>query len=399
MSDDRLPGREAELAEIGEAIGRAAAGTPTAVLIEGEPGGGKTALLRLLEDSPLLPRRRIRVVSLDLAEGGDPVLLAAASLTHHATFARLGGRRRTFAALRKVLPDWIGAIPGWGDLLEAITSTAAALRRRRGEPKKVALPEEMEELHEAARRRAAAVLLDGAEGVGAAEAERLFRLLDTAEVGTRFLVIAACRPAAPGAPAPPIARAIGRLPQSRRARIVLRPLNREAVEHWLEGRLGGSVSPALLDTLMDATGGLPRAIDERIRALQARDALRRVEEGWIEVARATDAPATEEADAAQVDLGPLDDDVRHALAAGALLGDTFAALDVSRVLERDELWVEDRLASATRLGVLHLVDDAHEVDGDITSLYRFTSAAVRAALRRSITPERRAVLQAKGRSA
>lgn len=373
-----LAGRPSEIETIAAAIAAAVAGTPTLALVEGEKGAGRTTLIRHLEDSPLLPRNRIRVVALEANEDGDAVTDAAAALTRVAIYTRFGGRRRTMAAIRKVMPEWISAIPGWGDLLEAITVTAAKLRgRRRPEHEKVT--EDIEALHNAARKHAAAILLDGGEHVTPAVADRLVRLVRTAEQGIRLLVLATWRTPAPGSPPPPLIRAAEMLPASRLVRLALAPLGAEGVAQCLEERLGGSVSPALVDEILDTTGGLPGAVVERIAQLQASDALRRTEAGWTAVApvEPATAPSTGEAP----DLGPLGDDVRLTLSAAARLDELFTAIAVARQLGRDELWVEDRLAAAARLGVLHLVDDAFEVDGDITSCYRFASATLRAALR------------------
>ena len=373
-------GRDAELDAIGAAVMHAAAGTPTLVLIEGEPGGGKTTLLQALETSPLLPRRRIRVATLDLAvtDSEDAVARAAHLLTSHGTLARVGGRRRLAVAIRRIMPDWIGAIPVWGDLLEAITTTAAALRRRRGRAPVEKLPEDIAELHRSARRRAAAVLIDNAHLAGPVGADRLHHLVGAAETGTRLLIIAAYRPSSPGAPPPDIARPTARLPSERRIAIALRPLAREAVAAFLQSQLTGTVSSVLLDDVMEASGGLPAAMRARLDALRSSGALTLSEQGWtLDTAAAPEVVSDEE-----IDLGPLGADVALALTEGAVLGDEFAAAALAKVLGRDELWTEDRLAAATRLGVLHLVDAEREIDGDITSVYRFASAATRAALRR-----------------
>jgi hypothetical protein len=373
-------GRDAELDVIGAAVMHAAAGTPTLVLIEGEPGGGKTALLQALETSPLLPRRRIRVATLDLgaADSEDAVARAARLLTSHGALSRVGGRKRVAAAIRRVMPDWIGAIPVWGDLLEAITTTAAAIRRRRGHAPEEKLPEDIAELHRSARKRAAAVLIDNAHLAGPAAADRLHRLVGAAEIGTRLLIIAAYRPASPGAPPPEIARPTARLASERRIAIALRPLDREAVAALLQAELGGAVSALLLDDVMEASGGLPATVRARVDALRTSGALTPTEQGWsLDRAAVPEVTADDE-----IDLGPLGADVALALTEGAVLGDEFAAAMLAQALGRDELWVEDRLAAATRLGVLHLVDAERVIDGDITSVYRFASAATRAALRR-----------------
>lgn len=375
-----LAGRRPELDTIAAAISAAAAGTPALVLVEGEKGAGRTTLIRRLEDSPLLPRNRIRVVSLEAAEDGDAVMDAAAQLTRLAVYARFGGRRRVAAAIRKVMPDWISAIPGWGDLLEAITVTIAAVRRRR-RPEREKVSEELEALYDAARRHAAAILIDDGERLSPQAADRLVRLVRAADQGIRLFVLVAWRPPPPGTAPPPLIRAAATLPSSRLVRVALAPLDAAGVGQCLEERLGGSVSAALVHEILETTGGLPGAIMERVAQLQAADSLRRVEEGWTAVPRPEHATAP--SSPGVVDLGPLGEDVRATLRVAARLDEPFTALAVAGKLERDELWVEDRLAAAARLGVLHLIDDAFDVDGDITSCYRFASAALRAALRHS----------------
>lgn len=382
-----LFGRDAELEAIKMAIAQAAAGTPTLLLLAGEAGGGKTALLRALEDSPLLPRRRIRVAFVDLAEDtrADPVLRAADLLTHHAKFARLGGRRRVSALVRRLLPEWMGVIPVWGDLLEAVTTTVETIRRKRSGKRTEVVAEEIEDLHRGARRRPAALLFDGAEHVDPAGADRLHVLIGGAETGTRLLIIAAYRPAAPGVPPPPIARASGRLDSQRRVTVALRPLASDAIRQWLERRLNGPVSQAVLDSFVEATGGLPSSIAQRLDRLLDAGAFTWKDGAWTE-----DPAIHMEADPVHVDLGPLGPDVHETLSASAVLGEEFESMRVARMLERDELWVEDRLAAAARLGLLHLVDDARQIGDDMTSVYRFASATTRASLRRSLDPARRA---------
>ncbi len=380
-----LLGRETELAVIADAIARAAAGKPSLVIVEGEPGSGRTALLDALETSPLLPRRKIQVTRLDIAKGGDTDVVADAAgrLTRHQTNERLGGRRRLGAAIRRVLPDWMGAIPVWGDLLEAITTTANVVRRRKKDPADT-LPEDIAALHRVARRRPTAVLVDDAHRLGPLAADRLLRLVGAADVGTRLLVLATARSAAPGAPPAEIIRPSPRIPTERRQRILLGPLDEPAVRTWTQRFLGGDVDDSVIADVLESTGGLAAAIATRLDALRAAGTLRRDGERWtLDTERPP--PVQEET---PVDFGLLGADVVGVLGAAATLDDPFDALTLAQSVGRDELWVEDRLAAARRLGVLECIDDSHEVDGEITSVYRFVSAATRAALRRQAHSQR-----------
>ena len=373
-------GRELEMEAVRGAIASAAAGTPTIVLIEGEGGAGRTALLNTLETSPMLPRRRIRTHRIDLAAmpAVDPVEHAALHLTRYGRFTKIGGRRRLHAAIRRLTPDWIGAIPVWGDILAAVTSTAEALRRRRGSVPAATLPEDIAELQRVARQRAAALLVDDAHLATRAASERLHRLLATAEMGTRLLVIATYRAASPGAPLPDICHAAAALPAERRVTIAMRPLGVGAVQQYLEATLEGPVAASLVDDVLAASYGLPSGMLRRLDSLRGRGALVRGANGWSMDASA-DVPVEAET---EPDLGPLGVDVAETLAFAARLTDEFDTATLARELGRDELWVEDRLAAAARVGVLQLVDGARDIAGDITSIYRFARGSTRAALRR-----------------
>jgi hypothetical protein len=398
VSDGGFHGRQPAFDAIEARLREAAAGVPTLVLVQGEAGSGRTRLVDELARSALLPARRIRVRRLDAPPAGnagpDVVAVAAREATDLRFYRRFGGRRRVGGALRRVLPDWIGAIPVWGDVLEAITNTAAALRRRAGRPPGPVLDEDIEAIFRAARGRPLALLLDGLERLDEHEAARLVRLVRDAEVGTRLFIVGTVRTPPPGHPRPAVLRAAERLPAERFLLHVLGPLEDAAVAAWLEA----AGEPADLERvrhMIDETGGQPGPLAAMLRPRGRAPAPRADGDAPVDAAAPAEAPSGAGAAAAPgVDLGRLDAGTADLLMAAAALGDAFDGTDLARLVARDELWVEDHLAEAVRAGVLLVAEDAREAGDDITTTYRFASAATRAALRRALPPDRRAAIEA-----
>jgi predicted ATPase len=378
----RLPGRDEEREIFATTLARAIEGLPSLLLYEGEPGGGKTSLLDEIATSPLLPRRRIRVALIPLREDDtlEAVTRAARALTRNAFWARLGGRRRFGGAAGRILPDWIGAIPGWGDLVEAIVHTVSAVRKRKRRAAGPPLPEGLEDIHRHARRRPLAILFDDLHRATPATVDRLRRIMTVAETGTRLLIIGSFVSPPPGGPVPAIRTLVDVLPPDRRVHRRLRPLDDEALDAWFSEQFpGAQPSPALRVWLAQHTGGQPAAMERAIEGLVERDVLRRDGAGWTlgEFGAGIETPVEVPPD---IDLGALGEDAASLLRAASTLGNDFDGQRLARLSGRDELQVEDQLAVAVRFGLLEVVGEIDLPDGDIATAYRFRSSAVRAAL-------------------
>lgn len=389
-STPALIGRETELLTFSECLSRARRGLPTLLVFEGEPGSGKTTLLDAIETSPLIVGRNIVTARIDAAADRDVDIVqrAAAMITHPEHFAKLGGRRRALDLVRKLLPEWIGAIPILGDLLQAITVTLQAVLRRGKPAAQIRVSEDIEALQRYAHRRPVGVLIDDLQGISDAAADRLLRLLRAADVGTRLLVVATVDPAAPGG-----SRAarilLDRLPNDRAAHHRLGSLSRAQVADWIAARLPGPPVPdPAIEFLLAETGGQPRAVQLLLHRLLESGALRLSDGHWQydEALGDTQLDANETVDAHLAGLRP---DIARALCVASVFGDEFDALALGNLLQLDELEMEDQLAVAVRFGLLTVAGEVAQPNGDISTRYRFTSSGVRAALHRSLPAAQR----------
>lgn len=233
--EDALPGREAERELFTRCLREAAQGLPRLLIFEGEAGVGRSALLAEIEGAPQLRAGRIRVVRLDVHDGNeDPVLLLARAVARYGIYERLGGRRRIGGAAGRLLPQWLGAIPGVGDVLEAIAETAAILRKRSRGEQGTPLPEDVESLIRVARRRPLAILIDDLHRCDEHVLDRLRQLITEAETGVRLLVVGTARTPAVGAPAAPVHRLDRYIGGGRLVRHRLQPFDIEAVAERIE---------------------------------------------------------------------------------------------------------------------------------------------------------------------
>jgi hypothetical protein len=93
------------------------------------------------------------------------------------------------------------------------------------------------------------------------------------------------------------------------------------------------------------------------------------------------------------ELEPVVAGARELLEAAAILGAEFDGGSLARLTRQDELEVEDRLSIAVRHGAIALAGTRTLEDGDITSVYRFATPALRASIIASMPAERRTALE------
>jgi DNA-binding NarL/FixJ family response regulator/type II secretory pathway predicted ATPase ExeA len=245
---DRLPliGRARELAELDQLVRDAAAGRGGLVLVCGEAGVGKTALVDAALDATTLV-----------------VVRAAASPIATPPFGPITALLRT---LRRTVPDAgpAEALGKLGSLLSERGDAAAVADR-------TALLDEIAAAFAAvARSRPLALVLDDLQWADHATLELLPELATDAR-DAPLLVVAICRSdAVPrGHPVRAMREALRRARLFRE--IALEPLNRADSLALVERQFGQAPPPALGVAIFERTAGMPFFVEALVGALRGRD--------------------------------------------------------------------------------------------------------------------------------
>lgn len=397
-AEPQFRGRVRELALLSEHLRRAVAGAQQLVLIEGDPGVGKSALLRAFARAGEGAAHRARYFYLSAPEAGDylPVEHAALAIRRRA-YKRFGRDRQATELAASLAVDWVSAVPVWGNLFGAVGATLRALRRRRRPPGTTSHPladEHTAALIRAAKRRPLVLLLDDLHRADEEAVSRLETLITVADEGERIMIVGAYRPPAPGLRAPPIHALRKRLPEQDEIYTYhrLEALAAPDLAAWLREHFGASPAEEFVSWLHGATGGHPATVVATVRHLLSTGAVTRDGDGWhySTDAKLLELPAVGHSFG---DLSALNPHIAEVVISAAALGDEFDAASLSDVLQRHELVVEDQLALGVHYGLLVNLGERRASDGDPTTAYRFTSGHLRAALLASMETSRRALLE------
>ncbi|MFI1990852.1 ATP-binding protein [Actinoplanes sp. NPDC020271] len=308
-------GREAELAALGQALTAAIGGAPGLVMVEGEPGSGKT---RLLEEAAEQARRRGALV--------------------------VWGRCLDGAGTPSMWP-WAQALPAI--LAELPAAAGAGELRRLTDPARPAAPDQgtrfrLSEQVAAVIRQAAAtrptlLIIDDLQWADVASLE-LFGHLATRLSG-RTVLVGAFRDRAP-APEPELAGLLATtagVPGRRRVR--LGPLSPAEVTDLLREEAGTQPDPAVVKSIHSRTAGNPFFVRELSRFVD--------ENGML----APEVPASVR-DVVRDRTAGLDADARELLQAAAFIGRDVDPALLARVIGAG---VPDCLARAEPLRALGLL--------------------------------------------
>ena len=178
-------GRQAELALLADHLEMADAGESRMVLIAGASGSGRSALLAAFARDIAWKQRRVRSVLVRPPDVGryDPVAVAARDLDGRIT-RRMGRAPGTAARL---LPDWIGTLPGVGNILAATLATVAAVRRHRA--RVTGVSDDVRRILRVSRARLLVLLIDDVERADTAALQQLQQLAQRAGSGNRLLIV------------------------------------------------------------------------------------------------------------------------------------------------------------------------------------------------------------------
>ncbi len=312
-----LVGRDRESARLAGWVGELVAGHGRAVLVEGEPGIGKTALLRAVADAAA--GRGCEV----FWGAGDELGQAFPLLPLLEAF----GVRETSPDRRRV-------------------EVARALRGEFGGPGGGAVPAAAERLlalvDQLSTAEPAVLVVDDLHWADTATLSVWHRLARSARQRA-LLLLGALRPL-------PVVEGLGSLREvvGPDGLLRLEPLDASAVGELVTALAGGRPGPALTRLARDAAGN-PLYLTDLVSALVRGDGLA-VAGG---IAERTAAPAPGTLTEAIVDrLDFLSDQAREVVQAAALFGGDFSVAELALVLQRGAVELGPALAEARRAGVL-----------------------------------------------
>lgn len=330
-----LVGRRAEIAQLVSLAGQAAAGQGAAVLIEGEPGIGKTALLD--------------EAAAECARLGMRVLRGAAEdLEQRLPFAAIGNCLgvRGRAGGRGSAPDpAVARVTGLLRGEDAIGSSTAAANHE------LAVTEAILDLVDQwSSAGAVALILDDVQWADASSVLALHRLGEG--IGQQPLLLAvAARPV-------PRGEAVAGLIRSLTARgasvLSIAPLDEPAVATLVENLLAAPPGPDLL-RLAEGTGGNPMYVAELVAALSREQAIRHV--GGVaevndELASLAHSLPRSLIDVIMRRLDFLPRKARDALQIAAVLGATVDVAELAAMMEVSAVDVSDVMMTAVDAGLL-----------------------------------------------
>ncbi len=410
--------REGELARLGDLLDRSCQGQGATVLVVGEAGSGKTALLQEFgrRAAQTHPGLLVTAGKGNTYTGtGDPYLpfrQALGLLTGDVEGPWLAGVLDTSQALHlwralpaavqalaEVGPDlvgplvagtslleraraflrWSGAVaPGWATALEALTARPVAPPGAPGPDQRDLFEQVTQVLHKIARPGGLVLMLDDFQWADSGSIGLLFHL-GRRLAGSRILIALAYRPEevalSHGDERHPLAPVVHQLQREfGDVEVDLdRAAGRPLVDAFLDSepnRLG----PDFRDRLYGQTAGHPLFTIELLRSMQERgDLVHDPEEGWVE-GPALDwraMPTRTEAVIAER-IGRLDPASQRTLQIASVLGEEFTAEAVAHVQGTDEEALLRRLSR--ELGRQHRLVDARGIERAGTqrlSLYRF----------------------------
>jgi DNA-binding winged helix-turn-helix (wHTH) protein len=388
-----LVGRDAEMAALWTSFRKAAAGERQVVLIQGEPGIGKTSVVEAFLDALRASYAGVLVghgQCLEQHGEREPYMPAVEALER---LSRGPGRDRLIRILRAVAPTWLAQIPSL-----QTPSDVERLRQRQGYPTRHRMCREFAGLVEAASVEHPLVLV--MEDLHSSDhgTVDLVSVLAQRPERARLMVLGTYRPAEAAVLDHPLAQVVATLRARRRCtEIALEYLSRSDVATYLRRRLPGSEVADEVAAIVHAhTDGNPLFVVRMVDHLLAR--------GWLTedggVWRLTAARATIEQDVPddvqqliQGQLRLASREERDVLEAGSVVGVAFDAPAVAAALDRPLDEVESLCEALCR--PRHWLDrrgSAEWPDGTLASRYIFGHALYRRVLYERLSPARRTVL-------
>lgn len=401
-------GREPELATLRGALHDALGGKGGAVLLSAEAGAGKSTLVDHFLGEVSQGASGALVLQAGCSEqygAGEPYQPFVETFRALLTRDEGTGRKSFRELAKEIAPYWLSAIPVAGDVIAASLATAGELRKAfSGEsfaanaPSQDALFFQYTELFFAAAAERPVVLfiddLHWADRATVALLVHIARRIPEHPV----LILGSYRPVDVDVSGHPMRDARQELERYRVAReLSLEPLGTQSLAALLEARLGAPPDPELLEWLERRAGSNALFFEELAgwlidqRIVEVRRGAAVLTERPEEFAIPRSAEATIEKR-----LERLDEDTFRILQYASVEGNEFDSVTLARLLDMDELELEEKLEPIERVHRLVRNTDTRDLpNGDIASVYDFSHSLVQDVLHGTILGKRRILLHRK----
>jgi predicted ATPase len=395
-------GREAELATLREALAAATGGSGSAVLLSAEAGAGKSTLVEHFLSEVRQGPTGALVLEAGCSEqygAGEPyqpfVETFRALLTRDE-----GAEKKSFREMAKELaPYWLSAIPVAGDIIAASVATAGELKKTfSGEnfganaPSQDALFFQYTELFFAAAATRPVVLfiddLHWADRATVALLVHIARRIPEHPV----LIHGSYRPVDVDVAGHPMRDARQELERYRVAKeLSLQPLDADSLAGLIAARVGAPPDAELLDWLKRRAGSNALFFEELVGWLISQSIVE-VRSGAAVLTRRPEEVTIPRSAEATIEkrLERLDEETYRILQYASVEGNEFDSVTLSRLLDMDELELEEKLEPIERVHRLVRNTDTRDLpNGDLASVYDFSHSLVQDVLHNQILGKRR----------
>lgn len=403
-------GRTREVDHLLSRLDRTVSGRGGIVFITGDAGAGKSTLVErfLVEAALRAPDAHILVGTCSEQYGsGEPYQPFIEAFRALVTEGRKDGasRGRFQEMAKRLAPFWLGVIPVAGNVLAAAVETAAEVQRQRqastatdAPPSEEALFFQYTELLLAASEDAPVILfIDDLHWADRASVSLLGHL--ARKVADRsVLILGTYRSADVAVSRHPIREARAELLRYGLAEdLALETLGEAALADFIREELGGPGTPRLRRWLAGRAGANPLFFGELLRWLVEQGYCVEREGEWdlATIPDRIEIPASAEG-VIEKRLGRLDPEVLKVLEYASVQGDEFDSTVLARLLDVDELELEEALERLTRVDqLLRLTETRDLPNGDLSSTYLFSHSLIQDVLDRGLQGKRRVLLHRK----
>lgn len=401
-------GREREMTLLRERLGSALAGRGSVVFLSADAGAGKSTLVGHFFAGVRQDHPEALVIQAGCSEqfgAGEPYQPFVEAFRQLAR-EQEDRKGRSFRDLaRELAPVWLAAIPVAGEVIAASLNTATELRQTFGVggSKSAAASEEAlffqytELFLAAAAERPVLLFIDDLHWADRATVSLLAHL--GRRVGEqRVMILGSYRPVDVDVAEHPMRQARQELQRYRVAEeVVLEPLGTQALRDLVLLREGLPPSRQLLDWLERRAGTNALFFEELLGWIVAHGLATeaRGELHLMRVPEEIEIPRTAES-TIEKRLDRLDEDTRRILEYASVQGNEFDSTGLARLLDMDELDLEEALEPIARLHRLIALRETRDLpDGDFASVYAFSHSLVQDVLHGSLQGKRRILLHRK----